>query len=388
MSYYSDIFKIYIQGPKGGVIRMLNAAICHVGMGCKIAERDSIDLIIKKTRGANGKYGLRVSVIDLMDEQCLQDIIIQEKKLAFENKIKYLEDVAAGKVSFASEEEEEYAAYDASEKLENMCNGRFIDIGMISKTETGLEVFMDYYVGEESFSYPDWAGWDDVCRLYGCKVVIDDDEYRNGVFSRFCGTDICEMKDGSVQKTRIEPERGFQEYVEAWDTLVKLSPKRYSKKMVADIEVKIRELQDMLSREKLLIQLARLDETNGRLDVPEGVIEVSDVLWKYREKLKSICIPASVDTINKIAIAHSNIESIEISPENPYFCSVNNCILNKEKTKLRIGCKGSVIPDGIVEIEDSASSGCDGLQSIIIPPGTKQKFARLLPDNKDKLVVQ
>ena len=107
MSYYSDIFKIYIQGPKGGVIRMLNAAICHVGMGFKIAERDSIDLIIKKTRGANGKYGLRVSVIDLMDEQCLQDIIIQEKKLAFENKIKYLEDVAAGKVSFASEEEEE-----------------------------------------------------------------------------------------------------------------------------------------------------------------------------------------------------------------------------------------------------------------------------------------
>ena len=158
--------------------------------------------------------------------------------------------------------------------------------------------------------------------------------------------------------------------------------------MVADIEVKIRELQDMLSREKLLIQLARLDETNGRLDVPEGVIEVSDVLWKYREKLKSICIPASVDTINKIAIAHSNIESIEISPENPYFCSVNNCILNKEKTKLRIGCKGSVIPDGIVEIEDSASSGCDGLQSIIIPPGTKQKFARLLPDNKDELVEQ
>ena len=49
MSYYSDIFKIYIQGPKGGVIRMLNAAICHVGMGCKIAERDSIDLHQKNT---------------------------------------------------------------------------------------------------------------------------------------------------------------------------------------------------------------------------------------------------------------------------------------------------------------------------------------------------
>lgn len=48
MSYYSDIFKIYIQGPKGGVIRMLNAAICHVGMGCKIAERDSMTSSSKK----------------------------------------------------------------------------------------------------------------------------------------------------------------------------------------------------------------------------------------------------------------------------------------------------------------------------------------------------
>ena len=46
------------------------------------------------------------------------------------------------------------------------------------------------------------------------------------------------------------------------------------------------------------------------------------------------------------------------------------------------------IPDSVTSIGDLAFRLCSGLQSIIIPPGTKQKFARLLPDNEDKLVEQ
>ena len=55
------------------------------------------------------------------------------------------------------------------------------------------------------------------------------------------------------------------------------------------------------------------------------------------------------------------------------------------------GCSGLTsvtIPNSVTSIGYGAFYGCRSLQSIIIPPGTKQKFARLLPDNKDKLVEQ
>ena len=46
------------------------------------------------------------------------------------------------------------------------------------------------------------------------------------------------------------------------------------------------------------------------------------------------------------------------------------------------------IPNSVTSIGGWAFADCDDLQSIIIPPGTKEKFARLLPDNKYQLVEQ
>ena len=54
-------------------------------------------------------------------------------------------------------------------------------------------------------------------------------------------------------------------------------------------------------------------------------------------------------------------------------------------------CSGLIsvtIPNSVKSIGEGAFGHCSGLQSIIILPGTKRKFARLLTDNKYKLVEQ
>lgn len=370
MKYYSDIFSISIQGPKEGVVRMLNAAIRNVGAGKVITEDDSIETINEKVTEDDGVNGLRVSIIDLMDEQSLEDSIIREKKSDFDQKMEHARDVLAGKVKFDDEYDAEEAYSEASYKLEYMCDGRFIDILSVLEVDGGYEVKMEFYIGEEPVTCPDWTNWNDVCRLYGCKVVVDDVEFLNGSFFRFCGTAIYEMEDGNVKEIRIEPK--LDEYVEAFDKLCKMAPERYRKLKIQDMETKVSALQAELSKEKLLVLLEQLDETDGHLDIPDGVTELSSVMWRYADKLRSISIPASVDTINKHAISSTSLESIEISPDNPYFCSVNNCILNKDKTRLLIGCKGSTVPESITEIEDSAFSCCRGLEKITIPSHVKR----------------
>lgn len=368
MSYYQDIFSISVRGPKAGVIRMLNAAVCNVGTGDAVLPADDLDTINRKIEAAC----LRVNVTDLLDGECLKDGIIQAKKLAFEEKVGHWHDILDGKVSFANKGDEVDAKDEAADKLDCLCDGRIIDVLEVRELDGDYELRLEFYVGEEYFTSPDWADWEDVCRLYGCRVIIDDDEFRNGGFNRLCGTTIYEMKDGGVEKKQIEPELAVEKYVRSLDLLCSIDPQHYRKKKIRDMEARVRALQAEIDDEKLMVLLDNLDSTDGRLEVPEGVTHLSGEICAYGEKLRSIFIPASVDTINKMAISGSRLESIEISPDNPSFCSVNNCILDKAKTRLLIGCKNSVVPDGILEIEDSAFSSCAGLQEITIPASTRR----------------
>ena len=229
---------------------------------------------------------------------------------------------------------------------------------------------MKYEVGEELgyFSCPDWADWADICRLYGRQVIVKDVQFLNGHFDEYCYFAIHKKTDdGNVNTTEFRPARSFDNYIDDLRKIREENPQAEGD-IIQDIEVKIKKLQAELSERKLMVAVNSIHETGGHLQVPEGVTMIDGITsGENGEDIKSIYIPASVRSISKWTISSSNIESIEISPENPSFCSVNNCILNKEKTKLLIGCKGSVIPAGIIEIEESAFSGCKGLKNISIP---------------------
>ena len=108
-------------------------------------------------------------------------------------------------------------------------------------------------------------------------------------------------------------------------------------------------------------------EYSGDIVIPESitygnskysVTSIGEFAFHYCYGLTSITIPNSVTSIRKSAFEGcSSLTSV-------------------------------TIPNSVTSIGDDAFYYCRALQSIIIPSGTKQQFAGLLPDNKDKLVEQ
>ena len=64
-----------------------------------------------------------------------------------------------------------------------------------------------------------------------------------------------------------------------------------------------------------------------------------------------------------------NLETIIVVPGNTTFDSRNNCnaIIQSEKGELLLGCKNTVIPNGVKKISAAAFRGCQGLKNIPFP---------------------
>lgn len=112
-----------------------------------------------------------------------------------------------------------------------------------------------------------------------------------------------------------------------------------------------------------------------------------------RQKIHNVSLPKSVVRISSSAFMGCNeIESVSVSPANPYYSSPSgsNAILTKDGKNVVLGCRNTIIPEGVVEISENAFSGrvsdevlrlleglltiepyafsgCDGIYQLIIP---------------------
>lgn len=127
------------------------------------------------------------------------------------------------------------------------------------------------------------------------------------------------------------------------------------------------------------------------------VKEVASFAFSNNETMESITIPESITNIGSVQFQeYQNLKMINVSPDNPSYCSEDGVLFNKEKTTLlrypsaKYGSysipktvkkileyafykcknlKSVTIPSSVKEIGESAFSVCSSLRSVTVPSG-------------------
>ncbi|MBR1748537.1 MAG: leucine-rich repeat protein [Bacilli bacterium] len=108
------------------------------------------------------------------------------------------------------------------------------------------------------------------------------------------------------------------------------------------------------------------------LELPTSLKMLKNGIFYGNSKIKTINIPKNVTSLSGNFAYNSNLESITVAEENPYFQSINGVLFNKDQSILYIYPAGKnfdnyEIPSGTTEIEKYAFSYNRNLKSIHIP---------------------
>ena len=106
------------------------------------------------------------------------------------------------------------------------------------------------------------------------------------------------------------------------------------------------------------------------ITLPTNITSIRESAFMYCMELKDVVIPNSVTSISGSPFEYCyNLTSLKVESGNTVYDSRNNCnaIIETQSNSLIIGCKNTIIPDGVTSIGFAAFRGCRGLTSITIP---------------------
>ena len=107
-----------------------------------------------------------------------------------------------------------------------------------------------------------------------------------------------------------------------------------------------------------------------KISIPDTVIRIGEYAFYFCDNLAEVKIHNGVNFIVECAFGGC-VGNIIVESGNPYFCSDDGVLFNKDKTIL-IRCPGQKawiysIPDGVTTIDKAAFDKCVSLTKIIIP---------------------
>ena len=112
------------------------------------------------------------------------------------------------------------------------------------------------------------------------------------------------------------------------------------------------------------IGMGAFKRSNELLEVimPNTITTINYEAFDGCHKLKSLRIPKNVQTIKNSFVGLPSLENLSVDEENRYYDSRQGCnaIIKTESSTLLIGCKSTVIPDGVKVIGDCAFLTCWG----------------------------
>ena len=118
-----------------------------------------------------------------------------------------------------------------------------------------------------------------------------------------------------------------------------------------------------------VVSIGRASMSNfsgGKITLPDTVTDLSENPF-HNTFITGIYIGSGVTFLEPDAFSLCPyLESIEVSPENPVFYSVNNCLIRKSDQKLVSGCNTSIIPQGVKSIGNLAFQN-SRIQSVNLP---------------------
>ena len=107
--------------------------------------------------------------------------------------------------------------------------------------------------------------------------------------------------------------------------------------------------------------------------IPDSYEEILSNAFCELENLKSVYIGKGARDISpweNFSVCW-NLETIEVDPENPFYYSEGNCIIERETNSLLLASNHATIPDGVEWIQPCAFYGRESMKEIRIPKSVK-----------------
>ncbi len=110
----------------------------------------------------------------------------------------------------------------------------------------------------------------------------------------------------------------------------------------------------------------------SQLTLPDSLEYICDNPFYYCNSLKSITLPKNVKRADVTYTEGFYPSEINVSEENPYYCSVDGVLYNKDKTVLEAypplkEAEFLIIPEGVTRIADYAAANAQSLKTVSFP---------------------